>query len=154
MSSVWGDRLTISIFGESHSGGIGVVMDGFPAGVTPFSTMKESRIDGASEAYLETLRAAAVRAGIEPREGSIISGDQFICSREVNDTKRDPFAADLVDMESAAIAKICATKLDMQVAAVRFVTDNANHEAAGHWQENVARSAVVFNAILKEYLSR
>lgn len=144
----------VFVTGVFHEHDMDVTGLGFPAGVTPFSTMKESRIDGASESYLESLRAAAVRAGIEPREGSIISGDQFICSREVNDAKRDLFAADLVDMESAAIAKICATKLDTQVAAVRYVTDNANHEAAGHWQENVARSAVVFNAILKEYLSR
>lgn len=32
MSSTWGNHLKISIFGESHSEGIGVVMDGIPAG--------------------------------------------------------------------------------------------------------------------------
>ncbi|HCA56298.1 MAG TPA: chorismate synthase, partial [Ruminococcaceae bacterium] len=30
--SSWGNYLKISIFGESHGGGIGVVMDGLPAG--------------------------------------------------------------------------------------------------------------------------
>ena len=32
MSSTMGERLKISIFGESHGGAIGVVIDGFPAG--------------------------------------------------------------------------------------------------------------------------
>jgi chorismate synthase len=32
MSSIWGERLKISIFGESHGGGIGVVLDGLPSG--------------------------------------------------------------------------------------------------------------------------
>ena len=32
MSSMWGERLKISIFGESHGVGIGVVLDGLPAG--------------------------------------------------------------------------------------------------------------------------
>ena len=35
MGSVWGNNLKLSIFGESHGGGIGCVLDGFPSGV-PF----------------------------------------------------------------------------------------------------------------------
>lgn len=34
MSSIWGERLKISLFGESHGPGIGVVVDGFPSGIT------------------------------------------------------------------------------------------------------------------------
>lgn len=32
MSSIWGNKLKISIFGESHGEGIGVTIDGFPSG--------------------------------------------------------------------------------------------------------------------------
>lgn len=33
MSSIYGDKIKISVFGESHGNGIGVVIDGLPAGV-------------------------------------------------------------------------------------------------------------------------
>ena len=33
MSSIWGNAIRISVFGESHGHGIGVVVDGFPAGI-------------------------------------------------------------------------------------------------------------------------
>jgi chorismate synthase len=32
MGSTWGNQLKISVFGESHGKGVGVVIDGFPAG--------------------------------------------------------------------------------------------------------------------------
>ena len=34
MGSIWGNLLKLSIFGESHGPGIGIVLEGFPAGVT------------------------------------------------------------------------------------------------------------------------
>ena len=33
MGSIWGEKLKISLFGESHGPAIGVVIDGFPAGI-------------------------------------------------------------------------------------------------------------------------
>ena len=40
MSSTWGNHIKISIFGESHSKGIGIVIDGVPAGtVIDFSSL-------------------------------------------------------------------------------------------------------------------
>jgi len=33
MSSIWGRNIRISLFGESHGAGIGVVLDGFPSGL-------------------------------------------------------------------------------------------------------------------------
>ncbi len=33
MSSIWGNAIKVSIFGESHGSGIGVVLDGLPPGL-------------------------------------------------------------------------------------------------------------------------
>ena len=33
MASVWGRKLTITVFGQSHAEAIGVVVDGLPAGL-------------------------------------------------------------------------------------------------------------------------
>ena len=33
MGSIWGNAIKLSLFGESHGAGIGVVIDGFPSGV-------------------------------------------------------------------------------------------------------------------------
>lgn len=35
MSNTWGNRVKLTIFGESHGQGIGVVIDGLPAGIEP-----------------------------------------------------------------------------------------------------------------------
>ena len=36
MSSIWGSSIKVSIFGESHGKGIGVVIDGAHQGMTVF----------------------------------------------------------------------------------------------------------------------
>ena len=32
--NTWGNKLKVSIFGESHGDGIGIVLDGIPSGIT------------------------------------------------------------------------------------------------------------------------
>ena len=52
MSNIWGRNLRLSIFGESHGEGIGIVIDGLPAGFAPdMSKVEEQmarRLPGAS----------------------------------------------------------------------------------------------------------
>ncbi len=55
MSSIWGDTLKISIFGESHGSAIGAVIDGLPSGesidfeeVAAFMQRRAPRSDGTS----------------------------------------------------------------------------------------------------------
>ncbi len=48
MSSVWGKNIKISVFGESHGKGIGVVLDGVPAGIN--IDMEEVLLDMARRA--------------------------------------------------------------------------------------------------------
>ena len=82
-------------------------------------------------------------------EGRTISGDQFLNNAEVSAAKRNLFTAQLVDMESASVAKICI-KENKPFMALRYVTDNANHEAHTSWEENVKKSSVLFNQILEK----
>jgi len=69
MSSIWGNRLKISLFGESHGPAIGVVVDGFPAGIKidmEFIEAQMQRRAAGSESY-STRR-------IEPDKPEIQSG--------------------------------------------------------------------------------
>lgn len=44
MSSCFGDRLKLSLFGESHGAAIGITIDGFPAGVTVDETALQQEL--------------------------------------------------------------------------------------------------------------
>lgn len=124
-----------------------------PHGITPFSEMKSAVIKNASSEFKSMIEASAKKSGISPKYGRIISGDLFICDPGTNDSKRSIFQADLVDMESAAVAKICSFIERKEVLALRYVSDNANHSAAQSWQENVKKSSVIFNSVLKNILN-
>jgi adenosylhomocysteine nucleosidase len=68
------------------------------------------------------------------------TGDSFV-------TTFDPWLADngvdLVDMELFAIAHVC-TRFGVPWRAFKFITDDADEQAADHWNENVARGENAF----------
>ena len=59
MGSTWGNRIKISVFGESHGPAIGVVIDGLPSGVS---------IDEAGIIKEMQRRAPGSQAGSTPRK--------------------------------------------------------------------------------------
>lgn len=105
----------------------------------------------ADAALVRALAAAAGDIGLRPVIGTIASGDQFICDGKTVAWLKETFDAKAVDMESAAIAQVCAMA-GARFAAVRTVTDNADEQAVGDFYELVAASADRSAAVLTTYL--
>lgn len=70
------------------------------------------------------------------------SGDSFV-------TTELPFRVDLVDMEAYAIHKVCK-KLHVEFLCYKYITDNANSEAAKDWSEVVSMGQRHYIEKLKE----
>ena len=57
-------------------------------------------------------------------------------------------SCDIVDMEAYALAKVC--RLDgIDFACAKYVTDGADHAAAGDWLSNLPRAAAGFLALMQ-----
>ena len=67
--NTWGEKLRLSIFGESHGGGIGIVMDGLPPGFAP--DMEEVAAEMARRAPGQSALTTARRESDTPE---ILSG--------------------------------------------------------------------------------
>ncbi len=70
----------------------------------------------------------------------IVSGDCFVESAAHSARLRDGLAADLVDMETAALAQV-ASALGLPWAAIKATTDDANGDSGGDFVTNLARAA-------------
>ena len=92
-----------------------------PRGVTPFCADPPVLTSGHGEAVCGT-------------------GDSFV-------TTYDPWLAhngvDVVDMELFAIAHVC-TRFGVPWRSFKFVTDDADEQAADHWNENVSKGETAF----------
>ena len=99
---------------------------------------------------LERIREICRQEKLALREGRVLSGDQFIHDQESADAKAAQFGGQLIDMESAAAAKICR-RFRKSFCAVRYVTDKADRRAQTAWQENVKTAAELFDRILVKF---
>lgn len=125
---------------------------GFAQGITPFSEMKEAVLSNCTEQSKKIIKDVGYKIGIKINHGRIISGDQFFADPQLSKEKKELFNAHLVDMESAAVAKICVHE-KKEFLALRYISDNANSESGSEWQENVKNSSQLFNRMLEALFS-
>jgi adenosylhomocysteine nucleosidase len=95
---------------------------GFSVGVTPFDEAPATLSFRPVFIELPTARCG--------------SGDSFVTSSEAA-------VYGVVDMEAYALAKVCLVH-GAEFVSVKYVTDGADHAAAGDWQANVHKAADEF----------
>jgi len=104
---------------------------GVPLGVTPF------------EEIPARLEFPAVFTHLP--SGVCGSGDSFVMTEAAME-------CDVVDMEGYALAKVCWLER-VAFTSVKFVTDGADHAAAGDWQSNLKHAADRFLELYREITS-
>ncbi|UUX34019.1 5'-methylthioadenosine/adenosylhomocysteine nucleosidase [Fundicoccus culcitae] len=115
---------------------------------------------GMPERYLpdsELLRIAQMVCRtfeIEPIIGLVVSGDQFINSKEqINKIRTNFPTARAVDMESAAIAQ-ASYVLDIPYVIIRSISDNANDEASVDFDTFIELASRVSASMVIEFVKQ
>lgn len=73
--------------------------------------------------------------------GVCSSGDSF-------ETRGPVISRDVLDMEAYALAKVCLIE-GARFTCVKYVTDGADHAAAGDWHANLPKAAAEFLAVYR-----
>ncbi len=98
MSSSFGGQLKISVFGESHSAGIGVVLDGFPAGVAvDFDAVRRfmARRAPSGQAHATKRREADLPEVLSGMVNDVTCGTPIACVIRNTDTRSQDYAQHL-----------------------------------------------------------
>ncbi|HUX39269.1 MAG TPA: hypothetical protein VMV44_15320 [Rectinemataceae bacterium] len=133
---------------------------GFESGITPWESMEGPVIHGASREFVEVARRACAAARIEADTCRSASGDSFIADSRAARALAARTGARLVDMESAAIAKLAHLRACIPIGreqkscpeflGFRYVSDNADHAAEDSWKEEIRKASVDFADFLLE----
>lgn len=106
---------------------------GFEKGQIPFTNL---RFFKASPELKELALASSKSLGLKAIEGRMLTGDQFITKAETTQELRKEFDGDCVDMESAALAHVCALN-NIPHLIIRSISDKADHSASVNFNEFV-----------------
>ena len=101
------------------------------------------------------VRALGFALGQTPFEDDVVidlDGDGLSCGTGDNFVSKPPeMISDLVDMEAYALAKICQQKA-VEFYCFKFVSDNANGDAANDWTQQLELGARLFSEeVLSNY---
>ncbi len=88
----------------------------------------------------DLLAACASEMGINNRQGTIASGDQFIASSEKKAKIRENFGAVACEMEGAAIGHVCYVN-NVPFAVLRAISDSADDSSHMDYGEFLALAA-------------
>ena len=72
------------------------------------------------------------------------SGDSFVQEKTMGD---------VVDMEAYALAKVCKL-YDVPFISFKYITDDADGDAGGDWEENVGKGIIKFKEKVLDYLPK
>lgn len=124
-------------------------------GYRPGEIPRSNRISFAAD---ERLRALALRLNrevnpdIQTMEGRVVSGDQFISSRDKKEWLKATFAGDCCEMEGAAIAQVC-TQNGCPFLIVRAISDQADEQALVDYpsfeRDAIARGVRLMTAMIE-----
>ncbi|QKS72077.1 5'-methylthioadenosine/adenosylhomocysteine nucleosidase [Paenalkalicoccus suaedae] len=123
---------------------------GFPKGTIPM-------FDGPSIFEADTKlveRVSSIASGVTDTNvivGKVVSGDQFIASRETVEELHNDFGADCVEMEGAAVAQVAFVH-NVPFVILRSISDKANGDAPADFTSWVTESAKRAALIVDHYL--
>ena len=97
------------------------------------------------------LQAAEGLEGVRVVSGRILSGDQFIASKEKVAWLLETFQGACTEMEGAAVAQVCA-KWGVPFVIVRSVSDSADGDAEVSFETFMPTAAARANTLVREML--
>jgi len=107
----------------------------------------------ADKKLLASAAGKELGGGAKVVRGIVVTGDVFVSSPKKKDSLRESFKADLVDMESGAVAQVCWQQ-GVPFLAIRSVSDQAGHGATVEVHTNfdlaVSNLAELMSKILDE----
>ena len=121
---------------------------GFEPGQVPFT---EYRMIPAEKRLLEHARSFSLDDA-QVHCGRIASGDQFISGQQ-GAAIRAQFAADVVDMESAAVSFVCHLN-QVPLVVARTISDRADESAAIDFGEFLPRASRHVTAFVRHMVAR
>lgn len=140
-----GDAVVAS---EVHQHDFGAIK---PYGFTPGNVPDGSRMGEKGYSISDKiLRESAIKAPFNGKlsEGIVVTGDQFISSREKKEWVEKSFKADAVDTGAAAIAQVSYAN-GIPWCVIRVITDGADADARQRFDESTYKGKALAADIVK-----